>query len=78
MVLAASALSYLTLPDGKTSTTVDWLFGAANWVGVAVLLDRPFRTSLAFLVAHELLALANLLLFHEVSRRRWRGSPRAR
>ncbi|ONI90050.1 hypothetical protein ALI22I_14200 [Saccharothrix sp. ALI-22-I] len=68
VVLAASALSYLTLPDGRTSTTVDWLFGAAGWVGVAVLLDRPFRTSMAFLVTHELLALANLLLFHEVSR----------
>lgn len=68
VVLAASALSYLTLPDDKTSTTVDWLFGAANWVGVVVLLDRPFRTILAFLVTHELLSLANLLVFHEVSR----------
>ena len=68
LVLAMSALSYLTLPDGKTSTTVDWLFGAANWAGLVVLLDRPFRTTLAFLVTHELLALANLLLFHEVSR----------
>jgi hypothetical protein len=68
VVLAASVLSYLTLPDDKTSTTVDWLFGAANWAGIVVLLDRPFRTMLAFLVTHELLALANLLLFHEVSR----------
>lgn len=68
VVLAASALAYLTLPDGKTATTVDWLFGAANWVGVVVLLDRPFRTMLAFLLAHESLALANLLLFHDVSR----------
>ncbi|MBB4905838.1 hypothetical protein [Actinophytocola algeriensis] len=68
VVFAAAALSYLTLPDGKTSTTVDWLFGAAGWVLVVVLLDRPFRTVMTVLVAHELLALANLLLFHEVSR----------
>lgn len=67
VVLTASALSYLTLPDNQTSTAVDWVFGAANWVGVVVLLDRPFRTLVAFLVTHELLALANLLLFHEVS-----------
>jgi hypothetical protein len=68
VVFAASALSYLTLPDDRTSTTVDWLFGAANWAGLVVLLDRPFRTILAFLVTHELLALANLVAFHEVSR----------
>jgi hypothetical protein len=67
VVFAAAALSYLTLPDGRTSTTVDWLFGAAGWVIVVVLLDRPFRTVLTVLVAHELLALANLLLFHKVS-----------
>lgn len=68
VVFAASAASYLTLPDGQTSTTVDWVFGAANWVGVVVLFDRPFRTVLAFLAAHELLALANLLLLHDVTR----------
>ncbi|RSM82672.1 hypothetical protein DL991_04775 [Amycolatopsis sp. WAC 01375] len=68
VVLATSTLAYLTLPDGKTATTVDWLFGAANWVGIVVLLDRPFRTMLAFLLTHESLALANLLLFHDVSR----------
>jgi hypothetical protein len=66
VVLGASALSYLALPHGMTSTSIDWVFGAANWVGVVVLLDRPFRTLVAFLAAHELLALGNLLLFHEV------------
>ncbi len=68
VVFAAAALSYLTLPADSTSTTVDWVFGAANWAGLVVLLDRPFRTVLAFLVAHELLALANLVLFNEVGR----------
>ncbi|MFD1149024.1 hypothetical protein [Saccharothrix hoggarensis] len=68
VVLGASALSYLTLPDGKTSTTVDWMFGATGWVIVVVLLDRPFRTTLTFLVAHEVLALANVVLFHEANR----------
>jgi len=63
VVLAASALSYAALPDRTTSTTVDWVFGAANWVGVVVLLDRPLRACVAFLAAHEALALANLLLF---------------
>lgn len=68
VVFLAVALSYLTLPDGRTSTTTDWIFGAANWVGVVVLFDRPFRTTAAFLVAHELLALVNLLVFHDVTR----------
>lgn len=68
VVLAASAASYSALPDGRTSTTADWIFGAANWVGLVVLLDRPLRTTVSFLVAHELLALLNLLLFHDVTR----------
>lgn len=66
VVLAASALSYVTLPDGYTSTTSDWAFGAANWVGLVVLLDRPLRSSVLFLVAHELVALANLLLLADL------------
>ncbi|CAM3359711.1 hypothetical protein KIPE111705_04770 [Kibdelosporangium persicum] len=68
LVFGASALSYLTLPDGKTSTSVDWMFGATGWVVLVVLLDRPLRTVATFLVAHEALALVNLLLFHDVSR----------
>ncbi|MGI5291862.1 hypothetical protein ACQEVF_52320 [Nonomuraea polychroma] len=68
LVLAASALSYATLPDGRTSTGVDWLFGAANWAGLVVLLDRPLRTSAAFLLAHEVMALLHLVLFDEPSR----------
>ncbi|MCG5213010.1 hypothetical protein [Streptosporangium sp. KLBMP 9127] len=68
IVLSASALSYVTLPDGRTSTTVDWIFGAANWVGIVVLLDRPLRTAVSFLLAHELTALLNLLLLDDPSR----------
>ncbi len=68
VVLAASALSYATLPDGRTSTAVDWIFGAANWVGVVVLLDRPLRSSAVFLLAHEFTALVHLLVFDEPSR----------
>ncbi|MGC7098444.1 hypothetical protein ACPZ19_27555 [Amycolatopsis lurida] len=68
VVLAASALSYLALPQNRTASTVDWLFGAANWAGLVVLLDRPFRTVLVFLGTHEALALGNLLLFHDVTR----------
>jgi hypothetical protein len=69
LVLAASVASYLTLPDGRsTSTTTDWIFGAAVWVGLVVLLDRPLRTVLAFIGAHELLAFLNLVLLHDVSR----------
>jgi hypothetical protein len=67
VVFAASVLSYLTLPDSDVSTEGDWIFGAANWVGFVVLFDRPFRSLLAFLLAHELLALANLLLFYDVT-----------
>ena len=68
VVLAATVLSYADLPHNRTSTGTDWVFGVANWVGLVVLLDRPFRTQVAFLVTHEVLALANLLLFHDVSR----------
>ncbi|GAA3570874.1 hypothetical protein GCM10022419_059670 [Nonomuraea rosea] len=68
MVLIVSALSYVTLPDGRTSTSVDWIFGAANWVGVVVLLDRPLRTSASFLLAHELIALLHLLLLDDPTR----------
>ncbi|MFI7677378.1 hypothetical protein [Actinophytocola sp. NPDC049390] len=68
VVLAATVLSYTDLPHNRTSTGVDWVFGVANWIGLVVLLDRPFRTQMAFLVTHEVLALANLLLFHDVSR----------
>ncbi|MEU4235175.1 hypothetical protein AB0F17_63835 [Nonomuraea sp. NPDC026600] len=69
IVLSASALSYVTLPDGRTSTEVDWIFGAANWVGIVVLLDRPLRTTASFLLAHELTALLHLLLLDDPSRR---------
>jgi hypothetical protein len=68
VVLSASALSYVTLPEGRTSTGVDWIFGAANWVGIVVLLDRPLRTAASFLLAHELTALLHLLLFDDPSR----------
>jgi hypothetical protein len=68
VVLIASAASYATVPDRSTSTTTDWIFGAANWVGLVVLLDRPLRTMVSFLIAHELLAFANLLLFHDLTR----------
>lgn len=69
VILAASVLSAVTLPDGETSTSVNWMFGAANFVGVAVLHDRPLRTVGAFLFAHELIAVLNLLLLDDVSRR---------
>ncbi|MHA6624034.1 hypothetical protein ACU61A_01370 [Pseudonocardia sichuanensis] len=68
VVLAASVVSSVSLPDGYTSTTVDWMFGAANFVGLVVLLDRPVWVVGAFLSAHELIALLNLLLLHEVTR----------
>lgn len=68
VMFAASALSAVTLPEGKTSTTVDWVFGATNFVGLVVLHDRPLRSVVAFLFAHELLAVLNLFLLHDVSR----------
>ncbi|GAA1634634.1 hypothetical protein GCM10009733_034570 [Nonomuraea maheshkhaliensis] len=68
LVLAASALSYATQPDDRTATGVDWIFGAANWVGLVVLLDRPLRIAGAFLAAHEFLALLHLLLLDGPSR----------
>ncbi|MBB5083656.1 hypothetical protein [Nonomuraea endophytica] len=66
-LLVACALSYVTLPDGRTSTGPDWIFGAANWAGVVILLDRPLRSAVAFLLAHELTALLHLLLLDEPS-----------
>lgn len=67
IVLGASVLSYAALPEGSTSTTTDWVFGAANWVGLAVLLDRPLRACVAFLLAHEVTALLHLLVFDQVT-----------
>ncbi|WP_189211076.1 MULTISPECIES: hypothetical protein [Actinokineospora] len=67
IVLAAAALSYTTL-DGHTASSVDWAFGAANWVGAAVLLERPLRSMVVFLVAHESLALLDLLVLEDVTR----------
>ncbi|WP_216215035.1 AbrB family transcriptional regulator [Amycolatopsis aidingensis] len=67
-VLAASVLSYATLPEGRTSTATDWIFGAANWAGLVLLLNRPLWTMVTFLVTHELLALLNVFLLHEPSR----------
>lgn len=68
VVLAASALAAVTLPEERTASAVDWAFGAANWVGLVVLLDRPLRTVVAFLAAHELIALSNMLLFSDVDK----------
>lgn len=44
------------------------MFGAANRVGLVVLIDRPFGTVRAFLGAHELLALANVVLLDDAGR----------
>ncbi|GAA2216515.1 hypothetical protein GCM10009850_119840 [Nonomuraea monospora] len=68
VVLGASALSYAALPEGRTSTGVDWISGSVNWVGVVVLLDRPLRAAASFLLAHELIALLHLILSGDLSR----------
>jgi hypothetical protein len=68
VLLGASILSAVTVPEGRTSTTVDWVFGATNFVGLTVLHDRSPRVVGAFLLAHELIAVLNLFLFHEVTR----------
>ncbi|MFI6536411.1 sensor histidine kinase [Nonomuraea sp. NPDC050547] len=62
-VLAASLLSYVSLPDGRTSTGEDWMFAAATWAGLVVVLERPLRAAALFLLGHELTALLHLLLF---------------
>jgi hypothetical protein len=68
VILAASVLSAVTLPDGQTSTSVNWMFGAANFAGIAVLHDRPLRTVGAFLFAHELIAVLSLFLLDDAGR----------
>jgi hypothetical protein len=68
VILVAFTMSAVTLPDGQTSTTADWMFGAANFAGLAVLHDRPLRIIGAFLLTHESIALINLFLLHDVSR----------
>ncbi|MFI6299424.1 sensor histidine kinase [Nonomuraea sp. NPDC050790] len=62
-VLAASMLSYVSLPDGRTSTGEDWMFAAATWAGLVVVLERPLRAAALFLTAHGVTALLHLLLF---------------
>ncbi len=68
VMFAASALSEVTLPEGRTSTTADWVFGATNFVGLVVLHDRPLRSVVAFLLTHELIAVLNLFLLHDATR----------
>ncbi|WP_327085418.1 hypothetical protein OIE66_24035 [Nonomuraea sp. NBC_01738] len=68
LVVAAEVLSYTALPAKSTSTGVDWVFGAANWVGVAVLLDRPLRECAGFLMTHEVTAVLHLFLFDHPTR----------
>lgn len=67
-VLLAFALATATLPEGRTASAVDWAFGAANWVGLVVLLERPLWTVVAFLAAHESIALVNLLVTTDVDK----------
>ncbi|MGQ0777824.1 MAG: hypothetical protein ACT4NY_26015 [Pseudonocardiales bacterium] len=40
VVIVASMVSYAALPEGSTATYADWIFGAANCVGLIVLLDH--------------------------------------
>ncbi|MBB5079494.1 ATP-binding protein [Nonomuraea endophytica] len=61
-VLAASMLAYVTMPDGRTSTGEDWMFAAATWPGLVVVLDRPLRAAALFLLSHELTALFHLVV----------------
>ncbi|MEU3550018.1 hypothetical protein [Streptomyces longwoodensis] len=60
--LAASVLSCLSLPTGTPTTAADWAFGTVGWIGVILLLDRPIIQSVAFLLAHEIITLTNLLV----------------
>lgn len=67
-VLLGSLLSYLALPDGRVATYTDWVFGAANWIGAVLLLDRPRWALMAFLGAHEAVSLGHLVVFDEADR----------
>ncbi|MET8867396.1 ATP-binding protein [Nonomuraea sp. NPDC004580] len=62
LVLAVSLVSYVALPGGRTSTGEDWMFAAATWPGLIVVLDRPLRSVLMFMAAHELVALFHLVV----------------
>ncbi|MBM7785218.1 hypothetical protein [Tenggerimyces flavus] len=70
-VLAASVISYATLPTGHVATSGDWVYGVANWVGLAVLIGGRLRLQLAFLAVHGLLGVTHLLLTTEGTDSTW-------
>ncbi|MEV0731162.1 hypothetical protein [Polymorphospora sp. NPDC050346] len=61
-VVTASVLSYAALPYGHAATAGDWIFGQANWVGLAPLVGRPLPVPLAFLALHWGIALTSMVL----------------
>lgn len=61
-VLAASGLSMAGLPAGAATTAADWSTGVVGWVGLVVLFDRPLIIFIAFLLVHEAMVLADVLM----------------
>lgn len=61
-VLAASGLSMAGLPAGSATTAADWSTGVVGWVGLVVLFDRPLIVFVAFLLVHEAMVVADVLI----------------
>ncbi|MBT2409596.1 hypothetical protein J7I94_03330 [Streptomyces sp. ISL-12] len=57
-----SAVATADLPDRYVLSTWHWSFQTTGWFGVVLLMDRPLRTTWAFLSGHLLLMLAQLSL----------------
>ena len=60
-VVVAVVVSHEGLPHSEIATANDWIFGAANWIGIVVLFESSFRTQCAFLGLHWLIELVMLL-----------------
>lgn len=60
-LFAAIFASDASLPAGAATTSADWIFGIAGWIGAILLLDRPIQFLAAFLASHEAITLSNLL-----------------
>jgi hypothetical protein len=58
----AAVISELTLPHGAATSGIDWAYGTTSWLSLLLLLDLPFGYMAGFLGAHEVFAVAHLLL----------------
>ncbi|MFD9962558.1 hypothetical protein [Amycolatopsis sp. NPDC058986] len=62
VVLLASVLASAVVPPGEYLGPPHWIFGIVGWYGLVLLFDLPAPALVGFLVAHQLLTFAELVV----------------